>query len=49
MEMDNKIDGVLSSASLNITDEILKLISDIDEFKGVWKAIGRMASCAARR
>lgn len=43
MEMDEKMDGTLKTASLNITNEVLKLISEIDEFKGAWKAIGRIA------
>ena len=29
--------------TLRITDEILKAIAEIDEFKGAWKAIGRIA------
>ena len=37
--MDNKI----GTDSLLITTEILKLIAEIDEFKGAWAAIGRIA------
>jgi Fic family protein len=29
--------------SLQITNEILSLISEIDEFKGTWKALGKIA------
>ena len=29
--------------SLQITPEILKLISEIDEFKGAWRALGQLA------
>ncbi len=31
------------TASLRITPEILSLIAEIDEFKGAWRAIGRIA------
>ena len=30
-------------ASLGITPEILALIAEIDEFKGAWRALGRLA------
>ncbi len=43
MEMDKKTDGALNTASLSITPEILALIAEIDEFKGAWRAIGRIA------
>ncbi len=33
----------LDTATLRITPEILSLIADIDEFKGAWRAIGRIA------
>ena len=33
----------LNTATLRITPEILSLISEIDEFKGAWRAIGRIA------
>lgn len=32
-----------STSSLTITSEILRLIAEIDEFKGAWRAIGRIA------
>lgn len=37
------MDCILNASSLKITNEILKLISEIDEFKGTWRAIGRIA------
>lgn len=33
----------MNSSSLDITPEILSLISQIDEFKGAWKALGQLA------
>ena len=33
----------LNTSSLRITPEILSLIAEIDEFKGAWRAIGRIA------
>jgi Fic family protein len=33
----------LDTATLRITPEILSLIAEIDEFKGAWRAIGRIA------
>jgi Fic family protein len=33
----------LDTATLRITAEILSLIAEIDEFKGAWRAIGRIA------
>ncbi len=41
--MDDKLDTTLHTASLRITNEILALIAEIDEFKGAWRAIGRIA------
>lgn len=43
MEMDEKLGGDLNAASLVITPEILALIAGLDEFKGTWRAIGRIA------
>ena len=34
---------MLNTASLNITKDVLKLIAEIDEFKGAWSALGRLA------
>ena len=33
----------LNTATVRITPEILSLIAEIDEFKGAWRAIGRIA------
>lgn len=41
--MDEKMDGALNTSTLEITPEILALIAEIDEFKGAWRAIGRIA------
>ncbi|MEO1459660.1 MAG: Fic family protein, partial [Pseudomonadota bacterium] len=37
------MDGAPDTSTLVITNEVLKLIAQIDEFKGAWKAIGRIA------
>ena len=37
------MDTGLNTSSLKITNEILALIAEIDEFKGAWRAIGRIA------
>jgi hypothetical protein len=34
---------MIQAASLQITPEILTLISGIDEFKGAWRALGTLA------
>jgi len=41
--MDGKMDTVMNISTFQITDEILKDIAEIDEFKGAWKAVGRIA------
>ena len=41
--MDETMDVALNTSSLRITNEILALIAGIDEFKGAWRAIGRIA------
>ena len=33
----------LNTATVRITPEILSLIAEIDEFKGAWRPIGRIA------
>lgn len=33
----------LDISTLRITQEILSLIAEIDEFKGAWRALGRIA------
>lgn len=43
MESDVKTGVSLNIENLVITPEILKLISVVDEFKGAWRAIGRLA------
>lgn len=43
VKMDGKMGTTINISTLQITDEILKVIAEIDEFKGVWKAIGRIA------
>jgi Fic family protein len=43
MEMDGKMDAALNASTLTITAEVLGLIAEIDEFKGAWQAIGRIA------
>ena len=43
MEMDGKMDTTINTLSLEITNEILALIAEIDEFKGAWRAIGQIA------
>ena len=42
MEMDGGME-ILNTATVRITPEILSLIAEIDEFKGAWRAIGRIA------
>ncbi len=37
------MDGEPNITALAITPEVLKLVSGIDEFKGAWRAIGRIA------
>ncbi len=37
------MDGALNIGTLKITNEILALIATLDEFKGAWQAIGRIA------
>lgn len=37
------MDDPLHISSLQITNEILALVAEIDEFKGAWRAIGRIA------
>jgi Fic family protein len=41
--MDGKTAPPFDLAALRITPEILLLIAEIDEFKGAWRAIGRIA------
>src|SRR6266404_9860825 len=43
MEMDGKTASLFDLTTLRITPEVLSLIAEIDEFKGAWRAIGRIA------
>ena len=43
MKTGGKMDTAINISTLKVTDEILKLVAEIDEFKGTWKAIGRIA------
>ncbi|MBT9446238.1 MAG: Fic family protein [Hyphomonadaceae bacterium] len=43
MVSDGTSDGGLNLDTLRITPETLSLIAEIDEFKGAWRAIGRIA------
>ena len=43
MEMDAEMDAALNTSTLTITTKILGFIAEIDEFKGTWRAIGRIA------
>ena len=43
METDIKLDNAPNVSTLDITPEILAVISELDEFKGAWSAIGRLA------
>src|SRR5258708_9244736 len=43
MGMDGKAVRPFDLAGLQITPEILSLIAEIDEFKGAWRAIARIA------
>lgn len=43
MELDEKTDELLNTSTLEISPEFLGIIAEIDEFKGAWKAVGRLA------
>ncbi|GJL82572.1 MAG: cell division protein Fic [marine bacterium B5-7] len=43
MELEVKMDRGIRTDTLTITPEILKLIAEIDQFKGAWTAIGRIS------
>jgi len=43
MKMDGKMGAAINTSTLEVTNKILSLISEIDEFKGAWRAIGRIA------
>ena len=37
------MEGVIRAESITITPEVLRLIAEIDEFKGAWMALGRIS------
>jgi len=41
--MDGLLGARMKTETLKVTNEILSLISELDEFKGAWQAIGRIA------
>jgi len=43
MKTDDELDGLLNISTLTITPNLLSLIAELDEFKGAWRAIGRIA------
>jgi Fic family protein len=43
MELEAEMDGSIQTDTLSITTAILKLVAEIDEFKGAWTAIGRIS------
>ena len=43
MELEVNMSGIICTDTLKITPKILKLIAEIDEFKGAWAAIGRIS------
>ena len=43
METDGEMASPLDLGTIQITPELLSLISEIDEFKGAWRAISRIA------
>ena len=43
METDDRMDGRFRASTPTATHELLRLVADIDEFKGAWQAIGRIA------
>jgi Fic family protein len=43
MELEATMDGGIRTDTIAITTAILKLIAEIDEFKGAWTAIGRIS------
>jgi len=43
MTMDGLLDVLMNTETFKVTNVILALISELDEFKGAWQAIGRIA------
>ena len=44
MELNWNMGSARNSSTLQITYEVLPLISEIDEFKSAWRATGRIAA-----
>lgn len=43
MEMGGQMAAAINVTTLKITPEVLALIAELDEFKGAWRALGRLA------
>ena len=43
METDDETDGRFRATAPGVTNELLRLVAEIDEFKGAWQAVGRLA------
>ena len=43
METDDETDGRFRATAPGVTNELLRLVAEIDEFKGAWQAIGNLA------
>src|ERR1700761_3489343 len=43
MQLEVRMEGMPNTTTLCISAQVLKLIGAIDEFKGAWRAIGRIA------
>ena len=42
METDDSMDGRFLASTPSVTNELLRLVAEIDEFKGAWQAISRI-------
>lgn len=43
MEMDESMDGRFLASTPVVTNEMLQIVAEVDEFKGAWQAISRVA------
>lgn len=43
MDLDELMDKVFDISTLKLSSELLNIVAEIDEFKGAWRAIGRIA------
>jgi Fic family protein len=43
MKLDEALDVGFDPSTLEITGEVLALVAELDEFKGAWRALGRLA------